>query len=249
MSKSKIEWTEKSWNPTTGCTKFSSGCDNCYAEVLSERLMTMGIQKYKNGFNLVWHVNEIQRPLKWKKPSLIFVNSMSDVFHEEIPEWFILKVFETMNKCSWHIFQILTKREDRLLELNEKLKWTPNIWMGVTVESEDYLSRVDLLKETKAHVKFISCEPLLAPISSLDLDGIDWIIVGGESGPKARPMQRSWVLDILHQCKEAEVKFFFKQWGGKNKKKNGRKLDGRIYNEFPSYKEEQLNLYKHFNET
>jgi len=243
MSKSKIEWTEKSWNPTTGCTKISSGCDNCYAEVLSERLMSMGVQKYKNGFNLTWHVNEIQKPMKWKKPSIIFVNSMSDLFHEEIPEWFILKVFETMNKCSWHIFQILTKRGDRLLELNEKFKWTPNIWMGVTVESEDYLSRVDLLKETKAHGKFISCEPLLAPISSLDLDGIDWVIVGGESGPKARPIKKSWVLDILHQCKEAQVKFFFKQWGGRNKKRNGRKLDGKIYNELPFSNYKQLNLY------
>jgi len=243
MSKSKIEWTEKSWNPTTGCTKISSGCDNCYAEVLSERLMSMGVQKYKNGFNLTWHVNEIQKPIKWKRPSLIFVNSMSDLFHEDIPEWFILKVFETMNKCYWHIFQILTKREGRLLELNEKFKWTPNIWMGVSVESEDYLARVDLLKKTKAHVKFISCEPLLTPISSLNLDGIDWVIVGGESGPKARPIKKSWVLDILHQCKEAQVKFFFKQWGGRNKKRNGRKLDGRIYNELPFSNYKQLNLY------
>ncbi len=243
MSKSKIEWTEKSWNPTTGCTKISSGCDNCYAEVLSERLMSMGVQKYEHGFSLTWHVNEIQRPIKWKKPSLIFVNSMSDLFHEDIPEWFIFKVFETMNKCSWHIFQILTKRDSRLLEINEKLNWTPNIWMGVTVESEDYLARVDLLKKTKAHVKFISCEPLLAPISSLDLDGIDWVIVGGESGPKARPIKKSWVLDILHQCREARVKFFFKQWGGRNKKRNGRKLDGRIYNELPFSNCIQLNLY------
>ncbi len=243
MSKSKIEWTEKSWNPTTGCTKISSGCDNCYAEVLSERLMSMGVQKYKNGFNLAWHINEIQKPVKWKKSSLIFVNSMSDLFHEDIPEWFISKVFETMNKCSWHIFQILTKRESRLLELNEKVKWTPNIWMGVTVESEGYLARVDLLKSTKAQVKFISCEPLLSPITSLNLDGIDWVIVGGESGPRARQIKKRWVLDILHQCKEAQVKFFFKQWGGRNKKKNGRKLDGKIYNEYPFLNYKQLNLY------
>jgi protein gp37 len=243
MSKSKIEWTEKSWNPTTGCTKISSGCDNCYAEVLSERLMTMGVKKYGRGFRLAWHVNEIQKPVKWKKPSLIFVNSMSDLFHEDIPDWFISNVFETMNECSWHIFQILTKRESRLLELNQKIKWTPNIWMGVTVESEDYLSRVELLKNTNAKVKFISCEPLLTPIPLLSLDGIDWVIVGGESGPRARIMKKEWVLDILHQCKEAQVKFFFKQWGGRNKKKNGRELDGRIYNEYPFSAYKQLNLY------
>ena len=168
---------------------------------------------------------------------------MSDIFHEDIPEWFILRVFEVMNTCHWHVFQVLTKRVKRLLELHEKLKWTSNIWMGVTVESNKHLPRIDLLRNTKAYIKFISCEPLLGPISDLNLEGIDWIIVGGESGLKARPMQKSWVLDILHQCKEAEVKFFFKQWGGRNKKKNGRKLDGRIYNEFPFYKGKQLNLY------
>jgi len=243
MSNSKIEWTEKSWNPTTGCTKISSGCLNCYAETLSNRLKITGVQKYKNGFNLTLHTNEIKRPLKWKKPSLVFVNSMSDIFHEDIPESFILRVFEAMNTCHWHVFQVLTKRAKRLLELHEKLKWTPNVWMGVTVESEKYLSRIDLLRNTKAHIKFISCEPLLGPISDLNLEGIDWIIVGGESGLKARPMQKSWVLDILHQCKEAEVKFFFKQWGGRDKKKNGRKLNGRTYNELPSYKDEQLNLF------
>ena len=243
MSNSKIEWTEKSWNPTTGCTKISSGCENCYAEILANRLKINGVQKYKNGFNLTLHPNEIEKPMRWKKPSIIFVNSMSDIFHEDIPESFILRVFEVMNTCHWHVFQVLTKRVKRLLELQEKIKWTSNIWMGVTVESEKYLPRINLLRNTKAHVKFISCEPLLGPIPNLNLERIDWVIVGGESGLKARPMQKSWVLNILQQSKEAEVKFFFKQWGGRDKKKNGRKLDGRIYEELPSYKDEQLNLF------
>lgn len=243
MSKSKIEWTEKSWNPSTGCTKISLGCENCYAESLSKRLKAMGIKKYKDGFNLKLHVDEINKPLKWKKSSLIFVNSMSDLFHEDIPEWFILRIFEIMNKCQWHIFQVLTKRASRLFELNEKINWTSNIWMGVTVESDDYLKRINLLRRTKSHIKFVSFEPLLGPIPNLNLEGISWVIVGGESGPNARPLKKEWVLDILHQCRKAQVKFFFKQWGGKNKKKNGRELNGRIYNEFPILENKQLNLY------
>jgi len=243
MSNSKIEWTEKSWNPTTGCTKISSGCDYCYAEVQANRLKSMGVQKYRNGFDLRCHANEIQKPLKWKKASVIFVNSMSDIFHEDIPDWFILKVFEVMNKCDWHIFQVLTKREERLLELNKKIRWTPNIWMGVTVESSEYLSRIATLRKTGAHIKFISFEPLLGPIPLLSLKGIHWSIVGGESGPNARPMKKDWVLNILNQCEQARVKFFFKQWGGKNKKKNGRYLEGRFYNEFPLSIKHQISLF------
>lgn len=243
MSNSKIEWTEKSWNPSTGCTKISSGCDYCYAEVLANRLKSMGVQKYRNGFDLTCHTNEIQKPVKWKKPSVIFVNSMSDIFHEAIPDRFILQVFEVMNKCDWHIFQVLTKREERLLELNNQIRWTSNIWMGVTVECKDYLSRVALLRKTGANIKFISIEPLLGPIPSLNLQGVDWAIVGGESGPKARPMNKDWVLNILDQCEKAKVKFFFKQWGGKNKKKNGRYLEGKVYNEFPLSIEKQRSLY------
>ena len=242
MSKSKIEWTEKSWNPTTGCTKISLGCDNCYAEVLANRLKLMGVEKYKSGFNLKLHKNEIQKPTTWNKSSIIFVNSMSDLFHENIPEKFILEVFAVMNKCHWHVFQVLTKRVKRLLVLNNKLRWTSNIWMGVTVESEKYISRVEILKEVEAKVKFISFEPLLGPIPNLSLEAIDWAIVGGESGMKARPLNKNWVLDIRQQCQEEKVSFFFKQWGGKNKKKNGRELDGRIYSEMPIFKK-QLDLY------
>ncbi len=242
MSKSKIEWTEKSWNPTTGCTKISSGCDNCYAEVLANRLKLMGVEKYKNGFNLKLHKNEVQKPTTWKKSSIIFVNSMSDLFHENIPEKFIFEVFAVMNKCHWYVFHVLTKRVISLLDLSEKLRWTSNIWMGVTVESEKYISRVEILKEVEAKVKFISFEPLLGPIPNLSLEAIDWAIVGGESGMKARPLNKNWVLDLRQQCQEEKVSFFFKQWGGKNKKKNGRELDGRIYSEMPIFKK-QLDLY------
>jgi len=242
MSKSKIEWTEKSWNPTTGCTKISLGCDNCYAEVLANRLKLMGVEKYKNGFKVKLHKNEVQKPTTWKKSSIIFVNSMSDLFHENIPEKFILEVFAVMNKCHWHVFQVLTKRVKRLLVLNNKLRWTSNIWMGVTVESEKYISRVEILKEIEAKTKFISFEPLLGPIPKLSLKAIDWAIVGGESGMKARPLNKNWVLDIRQQCQEEKVSFFFKQWGGKNKKKNGRELDGRVYSEMPIFKK-QLDLY------
>jgi protein gp37 len=243
MTQSKIEWTEKTWNPTTGCSKISPGCTNCYAETLSKRLKAMGVDKYKNGFDLTVHPSEIEKPYRWKKPSMIFVNSMSDIFHEDIPFRVIKEVFEVMNKCDWHVFQILTKREGRLLELNERLNWTPNIWMGVSVEDESHKCRIDFLRRTDASVKFISFEPLLESIQNLNLLNINWVIVGGESGPKARPIRKGWVIDILDQCRKLNVKFFFKQWGGVNKKKNGRELNGRIFNEFPPFNNGQIDLF------
>lgn len=243
MTQSKIEWTEKTWNPTTGCSKISPGCANCYAETLSNRLKAMGVDKYKNGFDLTVHPSEIEKPYSWKKPSMIFVNSMSDLFHEDIPFRVIKKIFEVMNKCNRHVFQVLTKREGRLLELNERLNWSPNIWMGVSVEDENHKSRIEFLRKTDSYVKFISFEPLLEPIQNLNLLNINWVIVGGESGPKARPIKKRWVIDILDQCRKYNVKFFFKQWGGVNKKKNGRELNGRIFNEFPSNNHNQFDLF------
>jgi len=243
MTQSKIEWTEKTWNPTTGCSKISPGCANCYAETLSNRLKAMGVEKYKNGFELTVHPLEIEKPYNWKKPSMIFVNSMSDLFHEDIPFRVIKEVFEVMNKCDRHVFQVLTKREGRLLELNERLNWSPNIWMGVSVEDENHKSRIDFLRKTDSYVKFISFEPLLEPIQNLNLENINWVIVGGESGPKARPIRKRWVIDILDQCRKYNVKFFFKQWGGVNKKKNGRELNGKIFNEFPSNDHNQFDLF------
>jgi protein gp37 len=231
--KSLIEWTESTWNPITGCTKVSDGCLNCYAERMANRLKAMGQKKYKNGFKLTLHPENIEEPLKFKKPQIIFVCSMSDIFHKNVPDEFILKLFEVMNKAHWHIFQVLTKRAERLESLAEKINWTKNIWMGVTVESEKYINRISYLQKTKAYIKFISIEPMLGPINNLPLDGIDWVIVGGESGPNARPIYKEWVENILLQCRKNEVAFFFKQWGGVNKKKNGRLLNGRTYDEMP----------------
>ena len=228
-----IEWTGKTWNPITGCTKISTGCKYCYAERMAHRLKPMGNPRYKNEFELTLHEDLLDVPLKWKKPQKVFVNSMSDLFHEDVPLEFIEKVFNTMNKANWHHFQILTKRSERLLEFSPKLSWAKNIWQGVSIESEDYLFRMDHLKQTDAHVKFLSLEPLLGPLSNMDLDGISWVILGGESGPGSRPMDKAWGTDIRDQCIEANVPFFFKQWGGTNKKKTGRVLDGRVYNEFP----------------
>jgi protein gp37 len=229
-----IEWTDSTWNPVTGCTKISSGCVNCYAERMALRLQAMGNPSYTNGFSINLHEDALELPLKWKKPQTIFVNSMSDLFHEDIPIEFILHVFDIMRRADWHCYQILTKRSDRLLELSPRLSWMSNIWMGVTVEEKDYIYRIEHLKRTGAKVKFLSLEPLLSPISNLNLEGIDWIIVGGESGPNARPMEKDWVIDIRNQCQSEKVPFFFKQWGGRNKKKAGRELDGRIWNETPS---------------
>jgi len=236
-TQSSIEWTEATWNPVTGCTKISPGCKHCYAERMAIRLQAMGQPNYVNGFQPTLHELALQLPLKWKKPQLIFVNSMSDLFHHDVPVEFILHAFEVMRKANWHHFQILTKRSARLLELDSSLPWAPHIWMGVSVETEDYTFRIDQLRLTKAHVKFLSLEPLLGPLHHLNLDAIDWVIVGGESGPGARLMNPFWVADIRDQCQKACVPFFFKQWGGTRKKKTGRELEGRTWDEMPLIRE------------
>ena len=229
-----IEWTEATWNPVTGCSKVSSGCRNCYAERMAHRLQAMGQPNYRNGFKVTMQPRMIERPLGWKKPKTIFVNSMSDLFHEDIPVDFIKEVFCVMGNAHWHRFQVVTKRAERLAELSDALPWAPNIWMGVSVESEKYLNRIDHLRQTGARVKFLSLEPLLGELGGLDLDSIDWAIVGGESGPGARPMQQLWVTEIRDRCLEAGVPFFFKQWGGTRKKKAGRQLEGRTWEEMPA---------------
>ena len=234
MAQSTIEWTEMTWNPTTGCNKISAGCKYCYAEVMTRRLEAMGIEKYKDGFEVRTHEDSLQTPYSWRKPKVVFVNSMSDLFHPEVPLDFIKKVFYVMNDTPQHTYQVLTKRADRLFELHQQLNWTNNIWMGVSVEDERVTERIDFLRQTNAKIKFLSCEPLIGPLMNLNLTGIDWAIVGGESGRKARPMKEWWVWDIKQQCQEQEVAFFFKQWGGINKKKAGRELAGNTYNEMPT---------------
>ncbi|MBN8545101.1 MAG: phage Gp37/Gp68 family protein [Ignavibacteria bacterium] len=231
--KSLIEWTNATWNPVTGCDKVSSGCKNCYAEKMAKRLQLMGQPNYKNGFKLTLQPATLDIPLKWKTPRLIFVNSMSDLFHEDVPFDYILKVFQVMNQASWHVFQILTKRHERLLELSKKLPWSENIWMGVSVESQTYVKRVDYLRQTNAFTKFLSIEPLIGEINKIDLEGIDWVIVGGESGPKARELKEEWVTKLRDICNVADVPFFFKQWGGTRKHKTGRELQGRLHNDMP----------------
>lgn len=230
---SAIEWTETTWNPLTGCTKISPGCKHCYAERMSLRLQAMGQSNYANGFGLTLHEHMLEVPLRWKKPRLVFVNSMSDLFHKDAPEKFILRVFDVMRQASWHIFQVLTKRLDWLLKLSPKIDWPDNVWVGVSVERADYTFRIDHLRQTGAGVHFLSLEPLLGPLQDLNLEGIQWVIVGGESGPGARPMQEEWVRDIRDQCFAAAVPFFFKQWGGVFKSRNGRTLEGRMWNEMP----------------
>jgi protein gp37 len=231
---SAIEWTESTWNPLTGCTKISPGCKHCYAERMALRLQAMRQPNYAKGFDLTLHENALELPLKWKKPQTVFVNSMSDLFHKAVPVEFILKTFDVMRRADWHTFQVLTKRSDRLLELSPKLPWEPHIWMGVSVETQSYTIRIDHLRKTGAVVKFLSLEPLLGPLPRLNLEGTDWVIVGGESGPGARPMDPAWVLEIRDQCLDARVPFFFKQWGGTRKKKTGRELDGRTWDEMPA---------------
>ncbi|HLF45000.1 MAG TPA: phage Gp37/Gp68 family protein [Chitinophagaceae bacterium] len=233
MAQSSIEWTEMTWNPTTGCDKISAGCKYCYAEVMARRLQAMGIEKYKDGFELRIHEDALHIPYTWNKPKIVFVNSMSDLFHKDVPLSFIQKVFEVMNNTAQHTYQVLTKRAERLFELHHHLNWTQNIWMGVSVEDSRVTDRIDFLRKTNAKIKFLSCEPLIGPLMNLNLDGIHWAIVGGESGRKARPMEEWWVWDIRQQCADQGVDFFFKQWGGTNKKKAGRKLGGRTYDEMP----------------
>ena len=231
--KSKIEWTEETWNPVTGCTKISKGCKNCYAAKMAMRLKAMGKPKYADGFEVRIHEECLGEPLISKKPSLIFVNSMSDLFHEEVPLEFIKLVFDAMNSAPWHTFQVLTKRADRLSELAAQFNWTPNIWAGVSVEGNEYKHRIDCLREIPAAIKFISFEPLIDQVKDINLQGIDWAIVGGESGPGARKMEKEWVLSIKKECEEQGVLFYFKQWGGVNKKKNGRLLLGRTWDDMP----------------
>ena len=233
MAQSNIEWTEMTWNPTTGCDKVSVGCKFCYAEIMSRRLQAMGVEKYKDNFEVRIHEDALNIPYTWKNSKVVFVNSMSDLFHNDIPLEFIQKVFKVMNENPQHIFQVLTKRAERLFELHKELKWTHNIWMGVSVENDKVRDRIDFLRKTNARVKFLSLEPLIGPLRHLNMSGIDWIIVGGESGHNPRPMKPEWVLDIQEQCKNNDVAFFFKQWGGKNKKAAGRILNGRTYDEMP----------------
>lgn len=239
-TKSSIEWTEATWNPVTGCTRISPGCKHCYAERMAKRLKAMGNHSYRDGFKLTLQPQTLEVPLRWKKPQMIFVNSMSDLFHTAVALEYILRVFDVMKKAHWHTYQILTKRSDRVLELDRILDWQPQIWMGVSVESEAYTFRIDHLRRTSAMTKFLSLEPLLGPLSNLDLEGIDWAIVGGESGPGARPIREEWVTDIRNQCRRSGTHFFFKQWGGFNKKKAGRTLEGRTWDEMPTSKRVSL---------
>jgi len=241
-TQSAIEWTESTWNPVSGCTKISAGCLNCYAERLAKRLKAMGQERYRNGFKVTIHPEALDEPYRWKKPRIIFVNSMSDLFHEKIQLDFIQQVFNVMNDNKQHTFQILTKRSQRLRELAPLLNWSENIWMGVTIENNDYVSRADDLRTVSAGVRFLSLEPLLGTMPNLELTGIDWVIVGGESGPGARPMRAEWVLEIKKKCRRSNVPFFFKQWGGVNKKKNGRVLQGRTWDNYPVVRNKKLQL-------
>lgn len=229
-----IEWTQMTWNPVTGCTKVSQGCKHCYAEKMAVRLHAMGSPRYLHGFSITLHEDLIDLPRKWKKPRTVFVNSMSDLFHEDVPNWFIKKVFKTMNDCEQHTFQVLTKRIDRAVDLTNDLTWSNNIWMGTSIESQKVAWRSNSLSRIPAKVRFISAEPLIGPLDDLPLQGIHWVIVGGESGPKARPMEKQWVESVFRQCRKQKVAFFFKQWGGVQKHRTGRRLFGRIYDEMPT---------------
>ena len=230
---SGIEWTEATWNPVTGCTKVSPGCKHCYAERMAHRLQAIGQKNYARGFELALQPHMLELPLRWKRPQIVFVNSMSDLFHRDVPLEYIQRVFEVMRRAHWHTFQVLTKRAERLAELDADIEWPENVWMGVSVESDAYRERIDALRRTRARVRFLSLEPLLGPLERLDLMGMDWVIVGRESGPGARPMRPEWVHDLRGQCQRAGVPFFFKQWGGPNKKRTGRILDGRTWDELP----------------
>lgn len=236
-SRSAIEWTEITWNPVTGCTKISHGCKHCYAERMSRRLRAMGAHKYREGFKVTIHPRTLEEPPKWHRPHLVFVNSMSDLFHKSVPAKFIGAVFDVMNRSPQHTFQVLTKRPGRVTRLGDKLSWTPNIWLGTSIESARWMDRLERLRETSAVVKFLSLEPLLGPLTDIPLHGIDWVIVGGESGPSARPMEADWVREIRDNCLEHEVPFFFKQWGGVFKKRTGRTLDDQVWDQMPNVQE------------
>ena len=231
---SAIEWTGVTWNPVTGCTKVSPGCARCYAERLARRLRAMGSPKYAAGFEVALHRETLDDPLRWRQPRLVFVNSMSDLFHDAVPDAFVEAVFRTMNAATRHTFQVLTKRPERAAALARRLRWTANVWLGTSVETEPYLRRLEPLRRTPAAVKFLSLEPLLGPLPSLELDGVDWVIAGGESGPGARPLDPDWARAIRDKCARSGVPFFFKQWGGTQRKKAGRLLDGRTWDELPA---------------
>jgi len=230
---SKIEWTDTTWNPVTGCTKVSPGCKHCYADRMAKRLKAMGQYRYRNGFEITLQEDLVQLPLSWKKSRCIFVNSMSDLFHPSVPADYIQKIFNVMERANWHEFQLLTKRSERLIELAHYLPWPKNVWIGVSVENANYINRINHLRSVPAAVRFLSIEPLLGPLTKIPLKGIDWVIVGGESGPKARPIDKEWVRKIRDKCIALGVPFFFKQWGGTRKTKTGRKLDGRTWDEMP----------------
>ncbi|HEU5377373.1 MAG TPA: phage Gp37/Gp68 family protein [Ktedonobacteraceae bacterium] len=231
--KSAIEWTDATWNPVTGCTQVSPGCDHCYALTFAERFRGVANHPYEQGFDLKLWPERLELPLKWKKPRMIFTNSMSDLFHKDVPDEYIRKVFETMARADWHIFQVLTKRPSRLARIASSLPWTPNIWIGTSIELDRYCWRADQLRKVPAYVRFISAEPLLGPLTHLNLDGIHWLISGGESGFGHRPCDPDWVRDLRDRCQGAGVAFFHKQWGGRTPKAGGRLLDGEVWNEFP----------------
>jgi protein gp37 len=239
---SAIEWTEATWNPTTGCDRVSVGCDNCYALSLAGRLKAMGVAKYQHdgdprtsgpGFGVALHPANLDIPRSWRRPRLVFVNSMSDLFHARVPLAYVQQVFEVMTQTPQHSYQLLTKRAHRLARLADKLPWPDNVWIGVSVETADHLDRVDSLRQVPAAVRFLSCEPLLGPLRGMDLCGIDWVIAGGESGANARPVQAEWIRDLRDQCVATHTQFFFKQWGGRRAKSGGRELDGRTWDQMP----------------
>jgi protein gp37 len=243
MSKTTIEWTEVTWNPVTGCDRTSAGCDNCYALALSKRLKAMGAEKYQNdgdprtsgpGFGITTHPASLKQPYGWRKPVTVFVNSMSDLFHAKVPAGFVQDVFDVMADTPQHTYQVLTKRSLRLRRMADKLNWPANVWMGVSVEEPKVLNRIDHLRDVPAAVRFLSCEPLIAPLPAMDLTGMDWVIAGGESGPNHRPIESAWVEDIRDQCVATNVPFFFKQWGGRTPKQHGRELEGRTWSEMPT---------------
>jgi len=231
--KTAIEWTESTWNPVTGCTKISPGCQHCYAERMSARLKAMGQRRYRNGFQVTLHADALRAPLAWRRPQMIFVNSMGDLFHRGVPLSFIQAVFQVMGEAEHHIFQVLTKRAKRLAAVASQLPWPPNVWAGVTVETDEYTWRLDCLRQVPATVRFVSFEPLLGRIEDVSLRGISWVIVGGESGPGARPMRADWARHIRDACRAADVPFFFKQWGGVRRTQAGRRLDGRLWDQYP----------------
>jgi protein gp37 len=232
--RSAIEWTEASWNPATGCSKVSPGCAHCYAETFAERWRGVPNHPYEQGFELKLWPERLDVPLRWRRPRLIFVNSMSDLFHEDIPDDYIADIFEVMGRAHWHTFQVLTKRHERLAELAPMLDWHANVWLGVTIENRRFVHRADYLRQVPAAVRFISAEPLLGPLEGLDLDSIDWLIAGGESGPKHRPVREQWFLELRDRCVAEGVAFFFKQWGGARSKSGGRLLQGRHWDEMPA---------------